>query len=595
MTRSLTTSFLVLVCASVFFPFRLPAATFYVDQAATNAADAGPGSEAAPWKTISRAGAAKELKPGDTVLIRSGVYRESVEIAVSGEPGRPITFAAAPQARVVIKGSEIVRGPWTKLGDVKGLQEPFPHAFRRVWKCHLGEQFFTEPRYQACYADKSKRWVSQVFLEDDHPLQLIGPDPLYPPDEFNRLVTIGKGLADMVPQSFFFDPKDQTLYLDIGGEPGWFAIEAGVRAFALTASKVHDVVIRGLEMRHNRQVGGQWSLAGIGESQRVVIEDCKIHWADFNGLSVGRAKDCVVRRCDLSHNGCTGMSLGFTEDCLVEDCSLMFNNYRRFCGDWGVAAGMKNIPGNCRSTIRRCEAAYNVEAEGIWFDTDNSDIRILDNVCHHNDNCGIFFEINKGGGAIAGNLVYANRGRGIYVSGSQDTWVVHNTVVDNATGIVGMTRGKDEPPKNCRVLNNLLVRNYITAETVTRGSDLTLEMSPDAAARAAIGAAADYNVYANNAWTPFMRHNWNDNNTLSQWQDRYGQDQHSRLMAVQYERTGTGFRLLTADGLDVAGPLPEAVKKVWQPRKATRVGADVTQWPAPSALHGPTAARASRR
>ena len=60
---------------------------------------------------------------------------------------------------------------------------------------------------------------------------------------------------------------------------------------------------------------------------------------------------------------------------------------------------MKNIPGNKRATIRRCEAAYNIEAEGIWFDTDNSDIRILDNVVHDNGNGGIFFEINKGGGS----------------------------------------------------------------------------------------------------------------------------------------------------------------------------------------------------
>jgi parallel beta-helix repeat protein len=113
-----------------------------------------------------------------------------------------------------------------------------------------------------------------------------------------------------------------------------------------------------------------------------------------------------VRRCDLCYNGCTGMALGLTENCLVEDCTLLFNNYRRFDGDWGVAAGMKNIPGNRRTTIQRCEAAYNIQAEGIWFDTDNSDIRILDNVAHDNDDCGIFFEINRGGGIIAGNLVY---------------------------------------------------------------------------------------------------------------------------------------------------------------------------------------------
>jgi parallel beta-helix repeat protein len=552
-----------------------------VNPAAANASDANPGTQAAPWKTISRAGAARELKPGDTVVIKSGVYRESVDITVSGEPGRPILFTAAPQERVVIKGSELVKGRWTKLADQKELKEPFPHAFRRLWKIQLGEEFFTDPRCQGSYADKSRRWLSQVFLEDDHPLQMIGPDPTYPNDEYDRMVVIGKGRDDMIPQSFFFDPRDQTLYLNIGGEPYWFAIEVGVRSFALTANGVHDVVIRGLEMRHNRQPGGQWALVGISECQRLVVEDCKVYSADFNGLGLFKTKDCIVRRCDLSYNGCTGMSLSLTEDCVVEDCTLLFNNYRHFYGDWGVSAGMKNIPGNKRTTVRRCEAAFNTEAEGIWFDTDNEDIRILDNVLHDNGDCGIFFEINKGGGIIAGNLVYNNHGRGIYVSGSQNTWVVHNTVVDNATGIVGMTRGKDEPPRNVRVLNNLMIRNYVTAETLTRGSDLTLEMSPDPTARAAMGSYADYNVYASNTWVPSMRHNWNDDNALQQWQQRYGQDKHSRLMAVEFERVGTGFRLLTHRGLNVAGPLPPEVTRIWKPRSPRRVGADLRQWPKP--------------
>ena len=79
---------------------------YFVDQRHPNASDSNQGTEAQPWKTIARAGKAKELKPGDTVLIKTGLYRETAEITVSGEPGNPITFAAAPGAHVVIKGSE---------------------------------------------------------------------------------------------------------------------------------------------------------------------------------------------------------------------------------------------------------------------------------------------------------------------------------------------------------------------------------------------------------------------------------------------------------------------------------------------------------
>ena len=418
-----------------------------------------------------------------------------------------------------------------------------------------------------------------MFWDDFHPLQMIGADGIYKNDKMLSMVQIGKGIPDMIPQSFWFDAREQALYLYIGGEPGWYAVEVGVRGFALTVTKAHDVVVRGLEMRHNRQPGGQWPLASIGGCQRVTLEECKIRYADFTGLSVHGSKECVVRRCDISWNGAIGLAMGLTEDCLIEECTLLFNNYRRFYGDWGVAAGTKCIPGNKRTTIRRCEAAFNDEAEGIWFDTDNEDIRILENVCHDNGDCGIFFEINKGGGVIAGNLIYGNHGRGIYVSGSQNTWVAHNTVAENSAGIVAMTRAKDEPPKNTKVLNNLLLFNYTAGDTVTRGCDLTLEMSPDAAWRADMGSVSDYNVYANNSWAPTMRHNWNDNNALAQWQERYDQDRHSRLLPVTWERSATGFRLLQPRGLDVAGPLPNAVARVWKPRNPKRIGADLTHWP----------------
>ncbi len=77
----------------------------------------------------------------------------------------------------------------------------------------------------------------------------------------------------MVQDSFYFDAADQTLYVKMSGEPAWFSIEAAVRGFVLTAENIHDVVIRGLEFRHNRQPGGQWPMISISQSQRVVVEE----------------------------------------------------------------------------------------------------------------------------------------------------------------------------------------------------------------------------------------------------------------------------------------------------------------------------------
>jgi len=556
------------------------AATYCVDQRAENAADTNPGTEQAPWKTLARAGSAQELKPGDQVLVRTGIYREHVQIKVSGEKDRPITFAAAPGARVVLKGSEVVRGKWTKLADAPAVKEPYPNAFMDTWKITLGDEFFTDPRFEGVYREKSRRWISQVFVQDDKPLQRIGPDPLYKNDEYLKLATVGRGLADLIQDSFYFDADSQTLYIRIGGEPGWFCIEAGVRGFVLTAEEVHDVVIRGFEMRHNRQPGGQWPMASIGKCERFVVENCSIHLSDFCGLGVGRCKSCIVRGCDLSYNGDTGLGMGECEECIVEDCTLLFNNYRRFHAGWH-AGGAKCIPANRRCTIRRCEAAYNVESDGIWFDSENAGIEILSNVSHHNGSCGIFFEINKGGGIIADNLVYGNRGRGIYISGSQNVWVVHNTVAGNQAGIVCMPRGAEWPLENLHILNNLLVRNTIAAEGAARGCELTVFMGcpGETYTRTVASNHSDYNVYADGPGTPALRHSWNPDNTLQEWQQRFGEDQHSKLLpvSVRFGFKGTGFALLSREGLNVAGPLPEQCG--WKAATPGQAGAAIMQWP----------------
>ncbi len=554
-----------------------PGATYYVDGQSPEASDDHPGTAKAPWKTVSRAAGAEELRPGDTVVIRSGMYREHVEVKVSGEPGHPITFTTASGARVVLKGSEPVRGTWTRVAGQSDVEEPYPNAFTDVWKIELGEEFFVDPRFEGAYRDKSRRWVSQVFVDETRPLQRIGPDPIYPNEPYLKLTTVGRGLADLIQDSFFFDATTQTLYVKMAGEPGWHVIEVGVRGFVLGGDKLHDLVFRGLEIRHNRQPGGQWPMVSFGNCQRVTFDRCRIYQADFCGLGLGRSKDCTIRECDLSYNGNTGLGMGQCEDCLVERCTLLANNYRRFHPGWH-AGGMKCIPGNVRCTVRDCEVAYNVNSDGIWFDCDNADIRIVGNVSHHNDGSGIFFEINKGGGVIADNLVYANRGRGIYISGSQKTWVVHNTVAFNHGGIVCMPRGADWPLEDVHVVGNLFLANRLAADGFARGADLTLYMGADESPqRTVTGNHSDYNVFSTSPWTPSMRHSWNVGNTLAQWRERFGEDRHSRLLPVTAQRLGTGFRLVPCDGLNVGGQLPDDLKKIFpEPRAA---GSSRTAWP----------------
>lgn len=65
--------------------------------------DKNNGSKAAPWKTIGHA--LGRLRPGDTLYLGGGVYRERVYIARAGRADAPITLRSAPGERAVIDAS----------------------------------------------------------------------------------------------------------------------------------------------------------------------------------------------------------------------------------------------------------------------------------------------------------------------------------------------------------------------------------------------------------------------------------------------------------------------------------------------------------
>jgi len=70
------------------------------------------GTESEPFKTISAAAAVAQ--PGDVITVHEGVYRERVNPPRGGESDtKRIVYQAAPGEKVVIKGSEIVKG-WKK-------------------------------------------------------------------------------------------------------------------------------------------------------------------------------------------------------------------------------------------------------------------------------------------------------------------------------------------------------------------------------------------------------------------------------------------------------------------------------------------------
>ncbi len=64
--------------------------------------DAHDGTAAAPWRTL--ASAFQRLKPGDTLVLRGGIYREHVTLTCAGTVEKPITIRSHPGELVVLDG-----------------------------------------------------------------------------------------------------------------------------------------------------------------------------------------------------------------------------------------------------------------------------------------------------------------------------------------------------------------------------------------------------------------------------------------------------------------------------------------------------------
>jgi hypothetical protein len=82
------------------------AATYYVATTGSNAS-AGTSTNA-PWQTVSFAASNSNVRPGDTVYVRGGVYNEAVTLNISGsKAGGYITFASYPGETAVLDGSTL--------------------------------------------------------------------------------------------------------------------------------------------------------------------------------------------------------------------------------------------------------------------------------------------------------------------------------------------------------------------------------------------------------------------------------------------------------------------------------------------------------
>jgi hypothetical protein len=130
------------------------AATYYVS---VKGNDASLGTSInSPLRTIQKA--VNVAKPGDTILIRSGTYRETVSTPRSGTPKARITIRNYGNEVVTVSGIDPIAAGWTAVGnEVYRAPMPWNYHFENESKDYNSNQVFHNWRMM-----ELARWPNQT-------------------------------------------------------------------------------------------------------------------------------------------------------------------------------------------------------------------------------------------------------------------------------------------------------------------------------------------------------------------------------------------------------------------------------------------------
>lgn len=376
------------------------ATDYVVNQKHRSANDAGPGTKKQPLKTIGAA--AGRVKAGDKILIYEGIYREGVELKISGAENNPITIEAADPGKVIMRGSVVITGWKRETGES-------PVFSYDGWTNYFGP---------ATPKEKDARGMPRNQLFSD-----------------GALIQEVFQSGDLKESTFFIDKekKQIRLWLQKEEDPNTKLIEVSDREFLINAGTNNYIVLRGIRFEHgaNGPQGGRALVRVRGNN--CLVEDCSMSLAAATGFGLS-GKNNIVRRCVFNNNGQQGFSVSFSVDCLIQDCESSYNNnipYKTYNINW--EAGGNKLAFCYRLLMERHQAHFN-NGDGLWFDISNNECEIRNCLCTNNKRSGIFWEISFAAN-IHDNVLMGNNSQGILLAESNGPVVERNIMIGNTNGL----------------------------------------------------------------------------------------------------------------------------------------------------------------
>ena len=438
---------------------------------AKNGDDSSDGTIDNPFATIGKA--ARVARPGSSIVVHEGVYRERVDPLTPGlSENARIIFQAAPGDKVVIKGSEIIN-TWEEVGN-------------GVWMVKIPNTFFGDynPYNDVIGVD----WYNDMGRDHHTGEVYLNNKSLY---EVAHLVevknpNIMRGTTD--PEGSLYqwycevDESFTSIYANFHEfNPNKELVEINVREACFYPSQpgMNYITVRGFYMS---QAACQWSTAadeqngliGTHWSKGWIIEDNVITHAKNIGIALGKDRESGHRECaknpDLdgalvynnvikkAYDECNwnkqNVGSHIVRNNIIFDCekngihgslgavfSTIENNHiydiytkRQYGGP--DLAGIK-ILGAIDVVIRNnhIHDAY----RGLWMDWMAQGTRITGNLLYDNDNDDLFMEVNHGPFVIDNNIFLSSSSLrdwsqgGAYVHNLFGGYIKKRTVSDRET------------------------------------------------------------------------------------------------------------------------------------------------------------------
>ncbi len=347
---------------------------YYIDNTNAACSNAGPGTIALPYCTISGALAAHP-GPGNQFIVLAGTYREQILMPSSGAAGAPIVIEAANPS-VTVDGTNDFGSPalWAPVsGD--------------VW---LAATVVRPPK--------------QVFADNVRLTPTTVAPATMPPGTFQHVVGVG-------------------LYVNAGaGNPSGHAIQVGARDYGFYLSGRSFVTIQGFTVRRvdDRAI---YFTTGSNDCQAIGNRTFE---NGLHGIQVRLSSNAVIRGNVSADNASHGIAITEgSSGCTIEDNESMRNVFppeRRANGIY-----LFGSPGN---VLRRNRAHHNQDS-GIQIQSGSNNTLSIQNQSWANGDHG-FDNLLATGNLHIGCVAFGNFRDGFSIEGtSTGTQVFNSILADN--------------------------------------------------------------------------------------------------------------------------------------------------------------------